>query len=323
MRKLPWLMAAACGPPDATPAAQAPQLLATWPSDAAMAVPADPNPVLLFAEPVDAASLEHLTVTLEGHDFQAVTLPCELSDEGWAAVCDITQELRHDHTYGLNGSVDDLTLTSLFTTDLPDGLAWNVGDDLRVERAGGSADAPALLEQYLFDTSGDATVVFVADDLQPADSLPWEGRCGLAQARVRPGASGDVVLEEAVGTTLSGWGLVGEDERLLAKSEAGALPITVDGQSLFLPVLEVKFAGELDPDADWGLVWFTADAVLPGSALDQLTEASPDWAVALAEAFTLIELDRDTDGDGVFDAAVLRLAGSGTRTTVVRSVTDP
>jgi hypothetical protein len=293
------------------------EVVAFHPPDGSAAVPLNTDPIIVFnTEIPDQVEFE---ITLYRGNVSN-ELNCHRTDDPTVLECPLSKDLRTDSWYRIdvdiaaNGEVD---AESIWTTSTPDGLAYDIGPSLTVERLGGNDAAVTLLEDLLLD--GDDHLVLVMDRFYPGlDNLPWEGNWLLGNARIRENLKTgemEAVIDETDGMTISTRGQLQSDGGFVTESDYASLPVSVDGESLQLALEGITLSGNIPiEEHDYQKVRnVTLTAAIPKYALDHLAETVPEWARLVADVTGLIELDVDLDGDGIQDAATFQLTSTGDR----------
>ncbi len=299
-------------------------VLAIQPADSAAAVPTSVTPTFWFTK--ELSREVSFSVTLRGGGETRELATCLPNASGEVLQCPLETPLLDDTPYELtidlemDGEIDG---SSAFTTGMPRGIAFDVGQDLEVEQAGDSDFAAGLFEEAL--VGGDTTMLLSVALDPAADDLPWSGDFLIGQGVIRPRAcdEGEVIVDGEYGFTLTAGGEVQLDGGFRATTDFATLPVEVDGQPLYIVVRDVVIRGELSTDDDFqSIPHISIDGLVPMSSMEEIGEAFPDWAEILAELISAIEPDVDIDGDGTKDACSLSISSSGTRVTLIEPKED-
>ena len=299
------------------------KVLTTQPPDGAAAVPEAVQPLILFSQPLDDREFE---VTLQRGNTDRETLWCFPAEEGMALTCPPEEPLLPDKMYllrvdvGLDGEYESETR---FSTALPRGPAYDIGEGLAVEKVGDSEYAPGLLSSALVD---DGTMVLVFNEFKlTADALPSEGYVLLGRGYHLPRATqeGEVVADGTYGYTISAPGEVQTDGGFLAQADYAYLPLSIGGEPWLLMMRQLEIRGHVDVEG--GLTTLPeahGEAWIPAEALDELLEVMPEWAAWAADYANLVAPDVDTDLDGEPDACMLRFLAHGDRVSLIAALDD-
>ncbi len=296
------------------------EVVATYPADGASAVPEDIRPAILLSKAIPQGMV--LGVTLRGPGGNR-ELECVPNEDADSLLCPLKDPLSADSAYTLEvdlGANGEPEASVRFTTSLPSGLGYDIGDALTVEEAGGSSDAASLLQVALADAG---TLLVVLDGFSGNESaLPWEGTWLMGRGQILPGSSGEGegAVREEEGYPLAAWGELDTDGEFYAQAETAFLPMDIDGTSVPVWVTEVEMRGNIDLQSDFNAMpAIYLNALVPERSLDALTDALPDWGELLTG---LISLDVDADGDGQDDSASLKLSSAGERVELVDEIRD-
>jgi hypothetical protein len=299
-------------------------VLAIQPSDSAAAVPLTVTPTFWFTRELGREMA--FTVLLEGGGETIDMMTCQPNASGEVLQCPLEEPLRDDAQYELSidlGDDGEIDGTSQFSTGMPRGLAFDVGQNLTVEQAGDSDFAADLFEEALV---GGETTMLLALDLAPAPAaLPWNGAFLIGQGQIKPRAcdEGEVIVDGDYGFTLTAIGEVQADGGFRATTDFATLPVEIDGMPIYIIVREVVIRGTIDiADGFETIHKITIDALVPMSSMEELGEAFPGWAELVAELINAINPDVDIDGDGTNDACTLSISAEGVRVTLMEPKDD-
>ena len=220
-------------------------VLAIQPSDSAAAVPLTVTPTFWFTRELGREMA--FTVLLEGGGETIDMMTCQPNASGEVLQCPLEEPLRDDAQYELSidlGDDGEIDGTSQFSTGMPRGLAFDVGQNLTVEQAGDSDFAADLFEEALV---GGETTMLLALDLAPAPAaLPWNGAFLIGQGQIKPRAcdEGEVIVDGDYGFTLTAIGEVQADGGFRATTDFATLPVEIDGMPIYIIVREVVIRGK-------------------------------------------------------------------------------
>ncbi len=294
------------------------EVLAVRPADSAAAVPTNVLPTFWLSKPLGAdASFE---VLLHG-GADSSTLHCYPNEDGSALECPLDVTLEKDQEYELTidlGDDGEVDASSLFDTGMPDGPAYDIGQNLEVVKAGGSDLAARLFQDSLV---GETTMLLQIKEFEPqGDVLPWGGDFLVGRGYVRPQATddGEVVVDGEYGFSLATKGVIRADGGFRASADHATLPVEVDGNPIYLLLHDVVVAGTISLGRDFeSLEDVTISGYVPMSSMEELAAAFPSWAEALGDLFQVVDPDVDLNGDGHKDACTLEIEGDGIRVQLI------
>ncbi len=288
-------------------------LLAVEPAAGAALVPEDFLPRVRFREnfPQGASLRVILSVGPNTED-----LHCTPGETGDVLDCPPSEPLRSDRAHRLTVDVNadgEVEHESGFTTGMPSGVVFDIGESLEVEQTGGSELAAQMFQEALVD-KGTMVAIF-SGFLGPGNQLPGDGFVLLGRGRGDQALfeHGQVVADVDEGYTLSIPTHLKADGTFTGELEYAAFPIEVEGTPVTLPLWHLEIRGQADPDGFRELSHILVEAMIPEPALVEVVEAMPEWAELLADLANLVDLDADINDDGNLDACALRISGEGLR----------
>jgi hypothetical protein len=306
----PVLLALACSPDEEKVSVT---VLAIQPPDGAAMVPEDYVPAVRFRENFPPGASFEISLFAAGH---LDVLTCTPGDDAEVLSCPGEEPLRTDapHVLTVDVNVDgEVEGDAHFTTAKPTGLIYDIGDSLTVEQTGGSELAAEMFGDALDDKG--TMIAILAGFLGPEPVFPSDGFVLLGRGRGDDELleTGQAVADVDDGYTLSIPATMKDTGAFRGDIEFASFPIEVEGTPITLPLWNLEVRGKADPEGFGRLSTITVEGMIPESALLEIVESMPDWAVALAEMTNLIDLDADINGDGALDACSLRITGDGER----------
>ncbi len=280
-------------------------VVAPYPDDGAAGIPVAQAPF------VDVGHAEPDDLVLEAFlipDGQpGIELTCTPSGDRARHRCDPPGPLQEDTTYTLQVELaggGTGPVSTRFTTRAPQGLAYEVGTAMHVERLGGGGTAEALGELLCSGTPA----LLVLEEVAPGDAPPLGYRNWVwGPAVALPGeAQGTHAVQQGVGYPFALVADVAADGTISGHGDHAFLQVEVDDVWHQVRVDDVRLSGHFKAVGDLLLTCDLAlEAVLPRISVERLADRAGEPAASLI--WSQLELDVDTDGDGSEDGARLRL----------------
>ncbi len=295
------------------------RILTTQPPDGSAAVPETVVPRVLFNKEIPGQMNFDMTLFRGGVEED---IRCAPGDDTSILECTPEEPLASSKIYRLLADLDldgEPESETMFSTGLPRGPAFDIGQQLVVERVGNSDSAPDLLELALVDDQTTMVVVFNEFKLD-ADALPSDGYMLLGMAHDRPFATqeGEIVADGTFGYVISAPGTVQADGGFLAEVEYAYMPLLVGGEPYQLLLRSLEIRGTVDTDLEFSYVTEVhAEAWIPVVALQDMIDALSEWGNVLDDMTNIIDPDLDTDLDDELDACLFRFSSAGARVKLV------
>ncbi len=288
-------------------------ILALEPPDGSAMVPEDYVPQVRFRENFPSGASFEVTLFSGGH---TDLLACSPGESAAVLSCPAEESLRPDapHVMAVDVNVDgEVEAESRFTTGMPSGLVYDIGDSLEVKQTGGSELAAEMFQEAL-DEKG-TMVAILSGFLGPGTTFPSDGFVLLGRGRGDEllFEQGQVVADVDDGYTLSIPTTMKGNGTFRGEVEYAAFPIEVEGTPITLPLWNLEVSGQAESHGFGELTSIEVEAMIPEDALVEVVEAMPDWAELLADLANLIDLDADINGDGALDSCALRIWGDGSK----------
>jgi hypothetical protein len=297
------------------------RILTTQPPDGSAAVPETVIPSVLFNKEIPEQMNFDMTLFRGGMEEE---IRCAPGEDTSVLECTPEEPLRSAKIYRLLADLDldgEPESETMFSTALPRGPAFDIGQQLVVERVGNSDSAPDLLELALVDDQTTMVVVFNEFKLD-ADALPSDGYMLLGMAHDRPFATeeGEIVADGEFGYVISAPGTVQSDGGFLAEVEYAYMPLLIGGEPHQLLLRSLEIRGTVDAGLEFSHVTEVhAEAWIPVVALQDMIDALSEWGNVLDDMTNIIDPDLDTDLDDELDACLFRFSSAGARVKLVES----
>ena len=278
------------------------QIIALFPDEGAAAVPRDVVMMIEVANDLDDSVEIEATLEAEGAD--PVALNCSPSNHDHLYNCLTTFELEAETWYTFTAEIagaPNSRTVSNFATSHPEGLGYEIAREFNVERVGGLSFATTFFNALL---SGESALLLVSQDLHTSADLPSVGTNWVWGPGAYVNAESAYAVDRSVGYPLSSLTMVDEQGTIFGSSSHSYLPLLVNGQWLPIRVDDLVLRGSLDPnDPELPVSELNVEANIPKSSIDRIASLLGATDASLLES--LVELDVDTDLDGVPDAARL------------------
>lgn len=297
------------------------RILTTQPPDGSAAVPETVVPSVLFNKEIPEQMTFDMALFRGGVEEE---IRCTPGEDTSTLECTPEEPLHSSKIYRLVADLDVDGVPeaeTLFSTALPRGPAFDIGQQLVVERVGNSDSAPGLLELALVDDQTTMVVVFNEFKLN-GDVFPSDGYMLLGMAYDRPFATqeGEIVADGEFGYVISAPGTVQPDGGFLAEVEYAYMPLLVGGQPYRLLLRSLEIRGTVDEGLEFSYVTEVhAEAWIPVVALQEMIDELSEWGNVLDDMTNIIDPDLDTDLDDELDACLFRFSSAGPRVTLVES----
>lgn len=297
------------------------RILTTQPPDGAAAIPETVIPSLLFNKAIpDGMTFD---VTLHRGDAEE-DIRCAPGGDVSTLECAPEEPLRSSKLYRLLADLDEdgeLESETQFSTALPRGPAYDVGNQLNVERVGNSDSAPALLQLALVDDQ--TTMVVVLNEFKlNQEAMPSEGFVLLGMGHDRPFATeeGEIVADGEFGYVISAPGTIQPDGGFLAEVEYAYMPLLIGGEPFELLLRSLEIRGTVDTSQGYPyLPEVHGEAWIPVVALQDMIDSLSEWGNVLDDMTNIIDPDLDTNLDDELDACFFRFSSAGARVMLVES----
>jgi len=279
-------------------------LVALFPADGAAAVPTDG--VLRIDTGWGLDEDATVTATLTDEQGQAAPLSCvrDEDDTLWIE-CTPEQPLQPATRYTFTAESGNALSASTFTTEVPTGNGYEIGESMVVEQLGSDSTAATVLTRQL----ADGGAFLMATWAQADGSEQWF--MGPGQ-ELPDGAIADYAVKAEVGYPVA-MDVQTDARGFDGQADHAYLPVSIDGQWRYVRLDEVTITGTWAPDSD-AIGDLEVEALVTSTSIMRLAsyfdEEIADLLVALCRP------DVDTDGDGQDDAVMLRLTAAGTPTDV-------
>ncbi len=286
------------------------RIIALFPDEGAAAVPLDVIPMVEVAD--DSTPLEAF---LEDDEGTVVELSCAPSTFEGLQKCLLPTPLEIDRYYTFSAQVEGSPTTAVvanFSTSHPSGLAYEMGAALQVEQFGGLELATSVFNSLI---SGDAPLLLVSEDVYSGGDLPSVGSNWVWGPGGYIASEDTYAINRSVGFPMSTMTLVDEEGTVFGSSSHSYLPVWIDGSWMPVRVDDLVMRGTLSPfSPGLPVSQLTVEANLPLVTLDRIAQQLDESEADLL--YSLVELDTDTDLDGVPDAAHLVLSTSAVPTAI-------
>ena len=286
------------------------RIIALFPDEGAAAVPLDVSPMVEVAD--DSTPIEAF---LEDEEGTTVTLSCAPSTFEGLQRCLLPAMLEYDHYYTLTAQVEGSPSTAVvsnFYTGHPNGLAYEMGAALQVEQFGGLDLATSVFNSLI---SGDAPLLLVSEDVYSGGDLPSVGSNWVWGPGGYIASEDTYAINRSVGFPMATMTLVDEGGTVFGSSSHSYLPVWIDDSWMPVRVDDLVMRGTLSPfSPGLPVSQLTVEANLPAVTLDRIAQQLDEGDADLL--YSLVEMDTDTDLDGVPDAAHLVLSTSAIPTAI-------
>lgn len=288
-------------------------LLAVEPPAGSALVPEDYTPRIRFRETFPQGASFQVSLGVGSH---SEVLQCAPGETGEVLDCPPSEPLRSNKPYRLTVDVNadgEIDSETGFSTGMPSGLVFDIGESLTVEQTGGSELAAQMFQEALIDRG--TMVAILGGFFGPDSHLPGDGFILLGRGRGDEALfeQGQVVADVDEGYTMSIPGELRADGIFTGEVEYASFPIEVDGTPITLPLWHLEVRGQVDPEGFGEMTRILVEAMVPEATLVEVVEAMPEWAELLADLANLIDVDADINDDGALDACSLRISGDGVR----------
>ncbi len=279
-------------------------IVALFPDDGAAAVPQEVS--LIVEVGADVETPVDLASTLQRDGGAPMDLDCRATADELLMECTAAEPLQEAATYAFLVELDgapDTRVTSRFTTAHPQGAGYELAEQLVVERFGGGAIASPLLNTAI---AGGMPLLLVSEDVFDVEDLPAVGTNFVWGPGKQLEGQGDDVFAVArnVGYPLASATMIDAEGSIFGSSAHSYLPVWLDGSWHPVRVDDLVMRGTLSPGSpDLPVTELTVEAHVPQISIDRITAQLEGPEASLLGA--LVELDADTNLDGVPDAARL------------------
>lgn len=281
-------------------------LVALFPDDGAAAVPLETSLIVEIGP--DVESPIDLAATLQRDGGAPAEVACTSTDDPLLMVCVPDEALQENAHYVLAAELDGAPgtrLESRFSTAHPEGGGYELAENLTVERFGAGVIASPLLNAAI---AGGFPLLLVSVDVFDDADLPAVGTNFVwGPGKNLEGLGGDVyAVARNVGYPLASVTMIDEQGSIFGSSEHSYLPIWLDGDWHPVRVDDLVMRGTLSPDSPGLPVTdLSVEANVPQISVDRITAQLGGPEASMLGA--LVQMDEDTDMDGVPDSARLEL----------------
>jgi hypothetical protein len=281
-------------------------LVALFPDNGAAAVPLEASLIVEIGPDVETPI--DLAATLQRDGGAPMDLTCAATDDPLLMTCTADEALQENAQYLLSVELDGAPATRLesrFSTAHPEGGGYELAENLIVERFGAGVIASPLLSATI---AGGFPLLLVSEDVFDDADLPAVGTNFVwGPGKNLEGQGADVyAVARSVGYPLASVTMIDEQGSIFGSSEHSYLPIWLDGDWHPVRVDDLVMRGTLTPESP-GLpvTELSVEANVPQISVDRITAQLGGPEANLLGA--MVQMDEDTDLDGVPDAARLIL----------------
>ena len=279
-------------------------IVALFPDDGAAAVPQEVSFIVDIGADVDTPV--DLAATLQRDGGAPMDVDCVPTADALLLECTASEPLQEAAHYAFAvelADAPDTRVTSRFSTAHPEGAGYELADEMVVERFGAGVIASPLLSSAI---AGGSPLLLVSQDVYDDEDIPVVGTNFVwGPGKLLEGQGSDVyAVTRSVGYPLASVTMIDVEGSIFGSSAHSYLPIWLDGAWYPVRVDDLVMRGSLDtsnPDLPVSELWVEAN--VPQISIDRITAQLDGPEASLLGG--LVELDADTDLDGVPDAARL------------------